>query len=485
MKCPPIYGLVLFFVSIVLYAPMLQAQPDDVHFERVFPNITLEFPIGLTYADDETNYLYAPEYAGRVRVFENAPDVDTAYVFLDLRDEVNPGGASGEFYDVVFHPNYGENGFFFVYYFTPSPRRLKLARYTRSASDPRVADPASRLVLLELESPGWQNHHGGKMSFGPDGYLYLPIGDGGSPEDELGHGQNRSTLLGSVLRIDVDETSPGMNYGIPSDNPYVGNTNGWREEIWAYGFRNPYSSSFDQATGAFWVGDVGEVSWEEVNVVEAGMNYGWNVMEGPECFEGLPCDPTEYALPLYAYPHVDGNPASVIGGTVYWGQGIPELRGLYVFGDFYRKLWSLDFSNPEELEVTLLSEQFDIVAIGQDRDGELYAPKFFSGEITMLVPTIDIGAEPLPTLPGLVSTIRPNPFRLRTNAIIITQQSGYYRVALFDMIGRKVLHVFDGNLLSNQPLTVQIDAERLPAGTYMLVVEGGGGVQTSRLTHIR
>lgn len=477
---------VLLCFGFVLSAPRPHAQSEIVRFQRVFPNLTFEFPIGLTYANDDTNYLYVPEYVGRIRVFENNPDVDTAYVFLDLRKEVNPGGESGEFYDGIFHPNYEENGYFFVYYFIPSPRQLMLVRYTRSTSNPLIADPASRLVLLEIPTPGPQNHHGGKMAFGPDGYLYLPIGDGGSWADELGHGQDRSTLLGSLVRIDVDQTSQGMNYAIPADNPFVGNTDGWREEIWAYGFRNPYSSSFDLATGQFWVGDVGEISWEEINVVEVGGNYGWNVMEGSECFEDMPCNPSDYSLPFYAYPHMEGSPSSVIGGTVYWGSAIPELRGHYIFGDFFNKLWSLDFSDPDHPNVELLAEPFNIVAIGQDKTGELYSPKFFNGEMTMLVPMKGSGSVSSPqSFPSLVVTVRPNPFRTSTSVRIVAGKAGFYRIALYDILGREVRTVFEGELASDQSLSTPIDAAGLSAGTYVVVVDGEEDAQAVRLTRIQ
>ena len=464
--------------------PVVQSQDPLVEVVRVFPNLTFESPIGLTYADDDANLLYVPEFAGRVRVFENDPAVDTAYVFLDLSEEVS-GDGGGEFYDVAFHPEYEENGHVYVYYFTTSPRRLLLVRYTRDPADSMRADPASRSVLLDLNSPGPQNHHGGKMAFGPDGYLYLPIGDGGSYSDVLGHGQDRSTLLGSVVRLDVDQPAGGLNYGIPPDNPFAGNTEGWREEIWAYGFRNPYSASFDRLTGAYWLGDVGEVSWEEINVVEGGKNYGWAAMEGPDCFEAEECEPELYAPPIYAYPHVGGSPSSVIGGTVYRGRAIPEFDGLYVFGDFFSRLWAADFADPLNPVVTLLAESFNLVAFGQDREGELYLPRFFVGHMTKIVPVDDTAVEASGESGALSLSVYPNPFRSHITVDVVVRKHGPVRVALYDVLGREVARVFEGTAFPSQLRRIQFDAARLASGTYVMRIEGGGEVQTQRLSHIQ
>ena len=464
--------------------PLAQSQAPLIEIVRVFPNLTFELPIGLTYANDASNFLYVPEFAGRVRVFENDPAVDTAYVFLDLSEELG-GSGGGEFYDVVFHPEYEDNGYFYVYYFTASPRQLLLVRYTRDEADPLRVNPASRLVLLAISSPGPQNHHGGKVAFGPDGNLYLPIGDGGSFDDTLGNGQARSTLLGSVIRLDVDSPSEGLNYSIPLDNPFVGNTEGWREEIWAYGFRNPYSASFDRLTGMYWLGDVGEVSWEEINVVEAGKNYGWAVMEGPECFTMEACEPSLYEPPLYAYPHREDSPNSVIGGTVYRGADIPALYGLYLFGDFYNRLWSLDFSDPADPVVTLLTEPFGIVAFGQDREGELYLPRFFNGQMMKIIEAEDTAIESPSESATFSLTTYPNPFRDHVTVEVRVHQASSVRVGLYDLLGREVARLFDGYVRPNQPHRVLFEALDLAPGTYVMRMEGGGAVEARRVSHIQ
>ena len=464
----------------VLAANPAHAQLEEIELTRVFPNLPpFEFPIGLTFANDGQDYLYIPEWRGKVKVFENIPDVDTSYVFLDVELE-----EPGEFYDIVFHPDYAVNGYVYVNYVTPNPDRTVIARYTRAGGMPPSVDPASRLVLLEIAQPNLTAHNGGKISFGPDGYLYIPLGDGGTPLDAAGNAQNPATLLGSVLRIDVDNPSGGLNYGIPPDNPFVGNTDGWREEVWAYGFRNPYSSSFDRLTGDFWLGDVGEVTWEEVNRIEAGQNYGWPIMEGPECLNGAPCDPSNYTTPFYAYNHNGGN-ATVIAGYVYRGISIPGLYGLYVFADFFNKLWAFDYSDSANIDVTLLEETGNIVAIGEDRDGELYIPNFFSGQMFKMTAPVDSSTQ-LPEEGLFVRELPyPNPFRYRTSIDVFLYEGGRLSVKIYDVLGRHVATLFDGELPPRQLKQVVFDGSNLPAGSYFIRVQGANEVLTRRVSLVK
>ena len=211
-----------------------------------------------------------------------------------------------------------------------NPRRTVIARFSVTANDANVADSNSQQVILEINQP-FSNHKGGQLAFGPDGYLYIGVGDGGSEGDPDSNGQNLSTLLGKILRIDVNTQSNGRNYGIPADNPFAGNTAGYREEIYAYGFRNPWRFSFDSATGALWVGDVGQDRVEEIDLVEKGKNYGWNTMEGTLCYNPPSgCNQTGLTLHIWNYTHDLGN--AVIGGYVYPGKALPSLVGAYVYG---------------------------------------------------------------------------------------------------------------------------------------------------------
>jgi glucose/arabinose dehydrogenase len=236
-----------------------------------------------------------------------------------------------------------------------------------SAQDSNAADPQSESILLEIAQP-FSNHKGGRLVFGPDGYLYLGPGDGGSAGDPNGNGQNRSVLLGKILRIDVAQ-SP---YGIPPDNPFAGNTEGFREEIYAYGVRNPWRFSFDSVTGWLWVADVGQDLYEEIDIVEKGKNYGWNIMEGKHCYGSPQCSTAGLVLPIWEYSHHEGQ--SITGGFVYRGAKLPELSGAYIYGDFVAgKIWALRYDGQAAPTNSLLSDtNLNISSFGIDKDGEIY-----------------------------------------------------------------------------------------------------------------
>ena len=226
--------------------------------------------------------------------------------------------------------------------------------------------------MLEFDQP-FSNHNGGQITFGPDGFLYIASGDGGSGGDPDGHGQRTNSLLGAILRIDVDNQDPGLNYAIPDDNPFV-NENGARAEIFAYGLRNPWRMSFDVQTGTLWSADVGQNSFEEINIIEKGKNYGWNVMEGFACFSPrTDCDQTGLTLPVWDYSHDRGD-LSVTGGFVYRGSTLPGLEGTYIYGDFISgRIWSLDArdrDNPDNTE--LLNADVNISSFGIDESNELF-----------------------------------------------------------------------------------------------------------------
>jgi glucose/arabinose dehydrogenase len=309
-------------------------------------------------------------------VLSSSADTATAAVFLDIRGVVNSTGWEEGLLGLAFHPQYAKNGYLFVNYTASPPRRTVVARYRVSASDPNKADPQSESMLLEIAQP-YENHNGGQLAFGPDGYLYIAVGDGGGGGDPHGNGQNLATLLGSMLRIDVDATAGGAKYGIPPDNPFASGTAGERPEIWAYGLRNPWRFSFDPVTQELWAGDVGQDKWEEIDIISKGKNYGWNVMEGTHCHNPPQgCPQAGLELPLHEYGQSGGQ--SVTGGHVYRGQRLPQLRGAYVFADFIGgRIWRLDRDAQGKAAVSLLAEsQLQISSFGVDRDGELYLCAF-------------------------------------------------------------------------------------------------------------
>ena len=248
-----------------------------------FPNLAFAKPVDLQNAGDGTNRLFIVEQEGTIRVIQNNPSTTLSRLFLDITDRVHYiNGSELGLLGLAFHPGYESTGYFYACYTADVPLRSVISRFTVSA-DPDSARRESEEVLLEILQP-YTNHNGGQIAFGPDGYLYIGLGDGGSSGDPENNGQTLSTLLGKILRIDVDSPAPELPYGIPADNPFAQNAFGYREEIFAYGFRNPWRFSFDPVTGRLWCGDVGQSSREEINIVEAGGNYGWNIMEGTACF---------------------------------------------------------------------------------------------------------------------------------------------------------------------------------------------------------
>jgi glucose/arabinose dehydrogenase len=279
---------------------------------------------------------------------------------IDYREE-NEGGLLG----LAFSPDLPSDGRVYVYYTAGEPRRSVLSRFQVVGG---AIDPGSEAVLLEVPQP-FGNHNGGQIAFGPDGYLYVALGDGGSADDPEGNGQDLSTLLASILRLDVS----GEGYAVPPDNPFV-DTPGARPEIYAYGLRNPWRFSFDRATGDLWAGDVGQDRWEEVDRIVAGANYGWNVMEGFECFEPSDCDARGLEPPRAAYGREDG--CSVTGGYVYRGASMPELNGWYVYGDFCSgKVWAANTAD-DSAPVLLADSGLSIASFGELPDGELLALTF-------------------------------------------------------------------------------------------------------------
>ena len=348
-----------------------------------FPNLTFNSPVGIINSGDGTNRLFVFEQQGTIRVFDNSANTATSKVFLDVADSVLSGGEQG-LLGLAFHPNYRNNGYFYVDYVADNPRRTIIARYNVNANDPDQADRNSEVILLEISQP-FTNHKGGQLAFGTDGYLYIGLGDGGSGGDPFGNGQNRSALLGKLLRIDVNSPSAGRNYGIPADNPFAGNTLGYREEIYAYGFRNPWRFSFDSSTGTLWVGDVGERQREEIDIVEKGKNYGWNIMEGTLTFSSGSQAGLE--LPVWEYGRDQG--IAIIGGYVYRGSTSTGLTGSYVYGDYGSgKIWALTLSGTGTPTNTLLVDSaLTISSFGVDSNNELYICAF-DGKIYKLNETV-------------------------------------------------------------------------------------------------
>ncbi len=375
-----LYGLILCATL-----PGYAAVCDEMKTEGSIPSITLKEiagglrkPVQLTHAGDGSRRLFVVEQQGIIRIIKNGV-LDSA-PFLDIRDRVSSGGEKG-LLSVAFHPRYKNNGLLYVNYTTRQNGLLNyitrqnglqtiIAEFKRTSVN--RANPARERVLLKVRQP-WGNHNGGQLAFGPDRYLYVGMGDGGAANDPDDNGQRLTTLLGAMLRIDVDKKASSRSYGIPSDNPFVGQANA-RDEIWVYGLRNPWRFSFDAANGVLYLADVGQNRFEEIDIIEKGHNYGWNIMEGNICTPDVnrQCDRSGLTSPIFVYPQPEG--FSITGGFVYRGTKIPALCGTYIYGDYVtKKIWGLRYDGKKVTnQRQLVKSRYSISSFGQDEALELY-----------------------------------------------------------------------------------------------------------------
>ena len=387
----------LLIIISLIFSTNLTAQ---FTLEDAFPNISLLDPIDLQNSGDGTNRIFVAERAGRIKVFPNSQTVQSTKIFLNITDRVSAGGEMG-LLGLAFHPDYENNRYFYVNYTVSNPRMTRISRFTVSSTNPDSADKNSELIILTFSQPNG-NHNGGWLGFGPhDGYLYIGVGDGGGAGDTQNNAQNITNLLGTILRIDVDNQDTGLQYAIPLDNPFVDSTGNEAKEIFAWGMRNPWRNSFDPVTGWLWSGDVGQNSWEEIDIIEKGKNYGWRCYEGNHNHNLLGCNYPEYIFPVWEYSH--GSGCSVTGGYVYRGTNVPELTGKYIYADYCnRTVWSLEYDgiNPPDNQ-TLLTAPGSVTSFGVDECNELYVVGFSPDRIYRFTPTAAIIA---PTgLNGLAS----------------------------------------------------------------------------------
>jgi glucose/arabinose dehydrogenase len=335
------------FLLTLLAQAALSAPVAAYTLTPAFPNIVVERPITLVIPNDGTDRLFLAQQRGQVRILPKDESGAEAQVFLDLSSRKMEATEQSKFEEglngMAFHPKYAQNGKFYLYYTQQEPKRAVLSEMQVSKTDPNRADPATERVLLEIPLPYW-NHHSGNIAFGPDGFLYIAIGDGGGKDgDPLRWAQNPFVLQSKVLRIDVDTTSGARAYGIPQDNPFLGK-DGHRPEVYASGFRNPWGMSFD-AEGSLWLADVGQELWEEINLVEKGANYGWSFRDGNVKYWRRTDEPlveTKFTDPVFQYDHAQG--ISITGGFVYQGERVASLKNRYVYGDWgLGRIWALQY----------------------------------------------------------------------------------------------------------------------------------------------
>jgi glucose/arabinose dehydrogenase len=335
----------ILFLLLLLFSTTSAQTPLRLRMTEIARGFTS--PIGLTGPDDGSNKLFVMEQGGKVKIIAEKKVLPRPFIDISSKlDGLNVAYSEKGLLGMAFHPDYKKNGLFYVYYSAKSKEKgmdhkSVISSFRVSPNDPNLALLESEQIIMEIPQPE-SNHNGGQLAFGPDGYLYIGLGDGGGAGDdhgEEGNGQNMNTRLGKILRIDVNHEKP---YEVPSDNPFV-NLSNIKPEIWASGLRNPWRFSFDRATQNLFCADVGQNKYEEINIIRKGKNYGWRIMEGNHCYDpAQDCNQRNLTLPISEYDHTEG--ISVIGGYVYRGLEFPSLHGYYLFGDWNGKLWYLKYN---------------------------------------------------------------------------------------------------------------------------------------------
>jgi glucose/arabinose dehydrogenase len=450
-----------FFLSLLITLLSLSSIQAQLTLQNAFPNLTFSSPVFLTHAGDNTDRIFVVEQPGRIKVFPNSSSATDAKTFLDITDRVAYTGEMG-LLGLAFHPDYANNGYFYVNYTADNPLRTIIARF-QVTSNPDSADNNSEFQILTFSQP-YQNHNGGWISFRPtDGYLYIGTGDGGNAGDPQNNGQSITTLLGKILRIDVDGGTP---YTIPTTNPFYDSTGNVMREIYAWGMRNPWRCSFDPVTDWFWAGDVGQGAWEEIDIINNGKNYCWRCYEGNHSYNLSGCNYPEYIFPIWEYGH--GPECSITGGYVYRGANVPELVGKYIYGDYCsNKIWSLEYDgiNPPT-NTYLLTATGPLTSFGVDQQNELYLTSFNgNGRIYRFTPTVT-GTESEITPSGYsLEQNYPNPFNPSTMIRYSIPEESNVTIKVFNLLGKEVDTIANG-VQQRGFYEKTWNAERFSSGVY-------------------
>ncbi len=426
----------------------------------------LSSPVGLEPVPGDPTRLVVVQQGGALRVIENGALLTTPA--LNISSSILSGGERG-LLGLAFHPAWPDSAYIYVNYTRSGDGYNVVTRYTRSQASPLTFNPASARVMVVVQDP-FSNHNGGQTTFGPDGYLYVSFGDGGSGGDPNGSGQNLADILGSIIRIDVDGggVAPNCgnlvggpaNYTVPADNPFVGSTTGACNEIYTYGMRNTWRFSFDRLNGQLWAADVGQGQYEEIDTLQAGGNYGWNVMEGNHCYSASTCNQTGLKLPVFEYTHGGGR-CSITGGYVYRGTRIPGLVGKYVYADYCSgQVWSLDVSGATDVNTQLGTRSLP-TSFGQDLAGELYV---MAGSVLYRIDPSTTAAETAPGAAVRFALAGPSPAAARTAFRFSTATAGPVRLVLLDALGREVARAFDGTAAADVQQEAAVDVSALAPG---------------------
>ena len=347
----------------------LKAEDQNITLVRAFPK--LQFKQAIDFQSFNDQKIFIAERKGFIKSFINKNDSTSSNIFLDISSKVKTSGSEQGLLGFTFHPNFTKNGFLYTNYTRKKDGATIISRFTYNKEKTEI-DIRTEVVILKVKQP-YGNHNAGQIAFGPDGYLYIGLGDGGYAGDPHNHGQNLKTLLGSILRIDVNKSSLDKNYSIPKDNPYIDNQNAYKEEIYAYGLRNPWRFSFDSLTGKLWLADVGQGKIEEVNIISKGGNYGWKIMEGSKIYKCDNCNTDMLIKPITEYSHKLGK--SITGGYVYRGKN-SYLNGYYIFGDYVSgRIWAHKEKTKLLIDSDLMISTFGLA------NNNIYILDYVSGKV--------------------------------------------------------------------------------------------------------
>ena len=446
--------IILFTTSIIYGQVKIQLKSKGNGFIK---------PVDISHAGDDR--LFISEQRGQIHILRPDGSIDPT-PFLNIQSQVKSSGNEQGLLGLVFHPDYATNGYFFVNYITQAGS-THVSRFQVDSLNPDLANITSEEVLLSIIQP-FTNHNAGDLNFGPDGYLYIATGDGGSGGDPQNNGQKGLSLLGKILRIDVDNETP---YAIPANNPFVNDTS-VKDEIWSLGWRNPWRFSFDRQTGDMWVADVGQGDFEEVSFEAAnstgGLNFGWRCLEGANIFNATNCGQiSAYEPPIFEYKHSFNVGSSITGGYVYRGSNYPILQGHYIFGDYNSgQVWTLYSNGNGGWDTTQQGALFGrdrLSTFGEDVNGELYVADHKSGTIYQIEEsTNSIGQEPFGTISAF-----PNPFTHEVRLIFDNAQGDTYTLRIFDTQGKILREITD---IKTEGYSLK--RKELPSGIYLIELIG-------------
>jgi glucose/arabinose dehydrogenase len=472
--------LILVFTLFAVSTVYSQYQLD-----QVFTSSTFNKPLEMAEPEDGTNRLFIVGQTGNIYVLNlNTPGAP-AKVFINISDLVPQSGLEPGLLGIAFHPNYENNRYFYLHYTMVSPIRNVISRFTASSTNPDSALRSSQQVIF-VDTISTASHFGGKIAFGPDNLLYISLGMGTGQNDPPNNAQNLTLLRGKILRINVDSSSGGLNYSIPSSNPFVDSTGGQRKEIFAWGFRNLWKFNFDPQ-GRMWGADVGQISYEEIDIIEKGRNYGWRIMEGFSCFNPNPCDTTGLAKPVFAYGRTDG--LSVTGGYVSTSPALPSIMNKYLYSDWGNgKIWALTYTGtiPATSELLTSLGSSGVSSFGMDKNKNIYISNVSTGKIYLLRDLTVSITNTQQGIPGEYSLRQnyPNPFNPSTVIGFSLIKSGNAKLRIFNAQGKEVTILTDKYFEAGS-YELSWNASSFAAGIYFYRLETNEFTETKRLVLLK